>query len=197
MSGACVCTSNYDDACQSVRIGYHEVVGHSGWHRGPEGYGNNEECDITAFAEGVLHVTAFETEPAEYRYYPPGRGVDPLYSYCGVDPSYVGNDKSKYDVSACYGYGGYYGDGLTVNGKVYRGSRGPAWVKPTGVMRWSATPGTIQKAHPAKGGVFLDAESRVAGGCVCGCNAAVAAATGSVPTWDCVRGFGVARTAPR
>ena len=46
VSGACVCTSNYDDACESS----------SG------NYGNYETCDITALADGVLHVTAFDTE---------------------------------------------------------------------------------------------------------------------------------------
>ena len=46
MSGACVCTSNYDDEGESS----------SG------NYGDNEACDITALADGFLHVTSFETE---------------------------------------------------------------------------------------------------------------------------------------
>ena len=46
MSGACVCTSNYDDACESS----------SGY------YGNNEACDINALTIGSLQVTAFSTE---------------------------------------------------------------------------------------------------------------------------------------
>ena len=42
VSGACVCTSNYDDTCESYY----------------GNYGNYETCDITALAD-VLHVTAF------------------------------------------------------------------------------------------------------------------------------------------